>query len=115
MHEAAITRALINQVQALIPKGARVDACCIEIGELEHLDEVVMQTMWRAMIEESGLRGAALEIRQVALRVRCGACGEGYEPEDRAILFCPKCGAVRPEVLQGAGVTLRSLEVGECA
>lgn len=113
MHEAAVTGALIDQVRALVPAGSRLELCRIEVGELEHLDGPVMDTIWRAMIEGTPLEGATLRIERVALRVRCKACGREHAPEDKAILLCPACGEVRPEVLAGSGITLRSIEIEE--
>lgn len=115
MHEAAITQALLDQVRELVPEGSRLTRCRVEVGELEHLDEGVMGSLWRAMTDGSPLEGAALDVERIALLVRCKACGTDFDPEDKAILVCPACGAVRPEVLAGAGVTLRSLEVEEGA
>jgi hydrogenase nickel incorporation protein HypA/HybF len=113
LHEAAITAALVEQVRSFVPAGATLDAVRVEVGELEHLDSEVMRTLWQAMIEDTDLAGAELEIDRVALSVRCGACGEVWNPEDPAILLCPKCGVVRPEVLEGSGILLRSLSVEE--
>ena len=111
MHEAAITQALIEQVRGAIPEGATLQSCRIEVGGLEHLDPDVMETMWRASIADTALQGAQLVIDRVPVRVRCGGCAREFEPDDHAILMCPGCGSVRPELLTGAGVLLRSLEV----
>ncbi len=114
MHEGAITRALVDQVIELVPEGGRLVKCTVAVGTLEHLDALVMQTMWSAMIEGTPLAGAGLEIERVALRVRCGGgegCGAEFEPEDPAILVCPACGRVCPEVIRGSGIMLKTLEV----
>jgi hydrogenase nickel incorporation protein HypA/HybF len=111
MHEAAITQALIEQVRGAMPAGATLASCRIEVGELEHLDSDVMDTMWRGMTAASALEGARLVIDRVPVRVRCGGCDAEFEPDDHAILMCPTCGAVRPQLLAGAGVLLRSLDV----
>jgi hydrogenase nickel incorporation protein HypA/HybF len=115
MHEAAITQALIEQVESSLPRGTRLVGCRVRVGELEHLEGGVMDAIWQASIRGTGLEGARLEIEREPLRVRCGGCGDEFTPEDKAILLCPACGAVRPEVLSGTGVTLRSLEVEEDA
>ena len=111
MHEAAITQALIDQVRQAIPEGATLATCRIDVGELEHLDTLVMDTMWRAMTADTPLDGADLVIQHVPVRVRCGGCGAEFHPEDHAILICPRCHAVSPELLAGTGVLLRSLDV----
>ncbi|MCL4221249.1 MAG: hydrogenase maturation nickel metallochaperone HypA [Phycisphaerales bacterium] len=111
MHEAAITQALIEQVRAAMPPGARLQRCAVQVGELEHLDPYVMQTIWQASTANTDLRGAELVIERVALRVRCGACAREFTPADRSIMLCPSCGSVKPQLLSGTGIILRSLEV----
>lgn len=111
MHEAAITQALIEQVRAALPPDAHLQLCAVQIGELEHLDPDVMQTIWQASIADTDLQGAKLLIERVALRVRCGECGLEFMPADRSIMLCPSCGRVQPRLLAGTGIILRSLEV----
>jgi hydrogenase nickel incorporation protein HypA/HybF len=113
MHEAAITEALVEQVREFLPASATLTGVRIEVGELEHLDPVVMRTVWEVATAGTELEGAALTIERVPLSVRCRRCGTEHAPEDPAILLCPDCGAVAPEVLRGSGVVLRSLEVEE--
>jgi hydrogenase nickel incorporation protein HypA/HybF len=111
VHEAAITEALLQQVTSFLPEGGELVSVRIEIGELEHLDERVMQTAWRAATDGTDLGGAGLSIERVALIVRCRACGREHRPEDPAVLVCPRCGAVRPEVVAGSGVRLLAIDV----
>jgi hydrogenase nickel incorporation protein HypA/HybF len=113
MHEAAILSALHEQVESFTPAGASLLAVRIEVGGLEHLDPDVMTHLWEVFTAESRLTGSTLSVTRIPVRVRCGECGEEHEPEDVAVLVCPACGAVRPEVLEGSGVLLRSLEVEE--
>lgn len=111
MHEAAITQALIEQVREATPPGARLHFCTVQIGELEHLDADVMTTIWQASIADTDLYGAELRVEYMPLCVRCGACGLAFAPTDRAIMLCPACGCVQPEILSGTGIVLRSIEV----
>jgi len=113
MHEASITEALVEQVRGIVPAGAEIREVRIEVGELEHLDGDVLQAMWTAMTDETSFRGATLQIKRIPLRVRCRTCNREYAPEDTSILICPGCGVVRPEVLSGAGIMLRSIEIDE--
>lgn len=111
MHEAAITSALLEQVAAAMPPTGHLARCTVAVGRLEHLDPLVMQTIWRASTIDTRFDGAQLTILHTPLRVRCRACNHTYQPEDHAIMLCPACGRVLPEVLEGAGVILKSLEV----
>jgi len=115
LHETAIIEALVEQVRAFLPERARLRIVRVEVGALEHLDPDVMRTVWEVATTGSVLAGAGLDIERVPLDVECAACGHRHAPEDPAILICPRCDAVRPRVLAGSGVTLRSLEVDEPA
>ena len=113
MHETSIVQSVLEQVRFFMPDGAKLTSVCIEVGRLEHLDADVMQTAWTVMTEALDVAGAILTIKPVPLRVRCRACEHEYEPEEPAYMACPSCGKVQPEVLAGAGVLLRSLEVDQ--
>ena len=73
----------------------------------------VRKLAWAATTAGGELAGSNLEVSRIPIRVRCRACGAESQPEDPAILTCRSCGAVRPEVLEGSGIVLRSLEVEE--
>ncbi len=113
MHEASIIQALKEQVAPLVPAGSTLRGVRIEVGQLEHLDRVVMETVWTALTENTDLAVAELHIEYTQMRIRCKACGNEYTPEDVVYLVCPACEAVQPEVLQGTGILLRSLTVDE--
>jgi hydrogenase nickel incorporation protein HypA/HybF len=111
MHETAIAEALMEQVRPLVPAGAALRSVQIDVGELEHLDADVMRTVWSALTAGTPFDGSTLGTTRVPVRVRCRACGHEHDPRDVAILQCPACRAVQPEVLEGSGVLLRSLDV----
>jgi hydrogenase nickel incorporation protein HypA/HybF len=113
MHEAAIADALLEQVRTLVPQGTRVRSVKIEVGGLEHLDSLVLDAAWSGLTDGGPLAGTKLEVQRTPVRVRCRACEQESQPEDPAILTCRSCGAVRPEVIEGSGILLRSLEVEE--
>ena len=113
MHETAIVMALLEQVRAFLPEACVLEKVFVEVGALEHLEPEVLATVWSAFTCDTRCEGSTLVVERVPLSVRCRRCGREYDPEDIAILLCPWCGAVAPEVLRGAGVVLRSLEVEE--
>jgi hydrogenase nickel incorporation protein HypA/HybF len=50
-------------------------------------------------------------LQDVPLRVRCGACGVEFEPEDRHYMPCPSCGEfLGHDVLGGKELSIESLE-----
>ena len=111
MHEGAIAEALLEQVRKYLPDHAVLREIHIDVGRLEHLEEMVLQTFWAALTKGTDEEGSLLSIKVIALKVRCRACGMEYEPDDPSIMLCPQCDAARPEVLEGSGVVFRRMEV----
>jgi len=110
MHEMSIVESLADAVRRHLPKGARLVRAMVDVGALEHLDFMVMESAWSGLTTEPPLAGAELVLRRVDIRARCGGCGKEYVPPDPAWMVCPDCGIARPEIVRGAGVTLMSLE-----
>ncbi len=113
IHEIAIMQALLEQLRSFVPENSVLREVCVEIGRLEHLDADVMQTAWVALTKESDLAGAVLSLVYTPILVRCQTCGNEYEPAEGLLFMCPECGAARPELKQGSGVVLRSVDVDE--
>jgi hydrogenase nickel incorporation protein HypA/HybF len=113
MHEASIVESLLEQVRQFTPAGAAVRSVNIEIGGLEHLEPDVMKSAYDALTADTPMAGSVLEVGRVATIVRCRACGAEHEPEDLACMLCPECGAAAPELIQGAGVLLKSIDVDQ--
>ncbi len=113
MHEIAIAEALFEQVRTLAPPGTKVCSVSVEVGGLEHLDAQVLSAAWQSITTDGELAEALLDVQGIPVRVRCRSCNSESQPEDLAILTCAACGAVRPEVIAGSGIVLRSLEVQE--
>ncbi len=117
MHEMSIVSSLVEQVRGHVPTGSKVERVLLEVGALEHLVDAMMEAAWLGCTADTDLAGAELTIEKVSLRVRCGGCGEEFEPAELACLYCPTCGVAEPTILRGKGVILKSIEVvttGDC-
>lgn len=126
MHEMAIVTQLHNQVIRAIRQqpqpGSHVECpesigsrttVCIQVGQLEHLDHLVMTTVWQAVTADTFLAGSQLDITSLPLLVTCRHCCRDYAPEDQAILMCPYCEHIDPDVKQGTGVVLNRIFIDE--
>ena len=111
MHETAIAASLLEQVQQYISPDAVLQQVHLQIGRMEHLEETVFRTAWTALTAHTSFANSALTIEWVPLRVRCRNCQNEYTPEDQAIMLCPQCESAYPEILQGSGIILKSLDV----
>ena len=106
----SIIQSLTGQIAEHLPAKAHPQNVTITVGSLEHLDAEVMQLAWDVATRESPLQNTQLTIERVDVRVRCRSCDQEFAPLDAAYLVCPECGLARPEVLEGWGVTLKSIE-----
>ena len=122
MHEFSMVHSLADTIREHTPPGSRLVSAQVAVGELEHLDHVLLQTAWAAVMAEVswvGLPGdephdtlstaPTLELSQDPIRVRCQTCSNEYWPPDPSWMVCPDCGHARPQVLSGTGLTLLSL------
>lgn len=111
MHELSVVESLVEGVREHVPAGARLISVTIEVGTLEHLDGEIMQMAWESTIDQTPLRDATLNVERIPVEVRCRACGAVYAPLDAFALACPECDQVLPDVINGRGIVLRSLEI----
>ncbi len=111
MHETAIAASLLEQVRQYIAPEAVLQCVHLQIGRMEHLEETVFQAAWSAMTNDTPFADSTLTIEWVPILVRCRKCQGEYTPEDRAIMICPKCDSAYPEILQGSGIILKSLDI----
>ena len=67
MHEGAIAEALLEQVRAFLPTGAVLREIHIDVGRLEHLEPVVLETFWTALTKDEAEEGSVLVINSIPL------------------------------------------------
>lgn len=113
MHEIAVVQALLELAGTFVPSQQKATRVGIEVGELEHLDDSVMQTVWAAMAAETVFAQATLEIVRTPVVLVCRSCQREYAPDADALYRCPQCHAALPEVRRGSGVTLARIEMDD--
>ena len=112
MHELGITAEIIDIVIAR-SHGRKVTKVVLEIGKLSAILPDAVRFCFELCTEGTVAHGAALEIIEPAGRARCRACGLEFELE-QPFGQCG-CGCVRLEWLAGAELTIKKMEVLECA
>jgi hydrogenase nickel incorporation protein HypA/HybF len=111
MHELAVCRALVAQVDAIARgRAARVHAVHVGIGPLAGVDTNLMAHAYASATAGTAAQGSLLSIEAKPLRVRCRSCGhEGAAlPND---LTCTACGDWRTQLLSGDELLLLSVEL----
>jgi hydrogenase nickel incorporation protein HypA/HybF len=109
MHELSLAEALLQQVRRHTPDGALPRTVRIEAGPALAIEPMAMQMAWQAVIADAPFNQAALELRVLPWRMRCGDCGREWLSDDP--LDDCECGSVAT-VPDGDGhLSLLSLDV----
>lgn len=110
MHELGITRNIVAIVGDAA-KGRKVRRVTLDIGDLTGVLGEAVAFCFETVAKGTALEGAILDIRRIAGRARCDACGLEF---DQATLFSPcRCGSRRLTRLQGEELRIKSMEVEE--
>lgn len=112
MHEGSIVREILEMTSRIRLENAlqSVDTVRIEVGRMHHLVPEVMQTYFEGMrTEYQGLENAVMVIETRPLQVKCGLCGDVFEPEG-PIFMCEKCQHFDNEVISGDQLNILAVE-----
>lgn len=108
MHELAITDGVVQLVRERLGD-QRVARVRLEIGRLTAVEPEAMRFCFDVCTRGTSLDGAALEIDEVAARVRCARCGGEREVPD-GIPICA-CGSADVEIVAGNELRIKEVEV----
>jgi hydrogenase nickel incorporation protein HypA/HybF len=107
MHEIGLCEAVLAVVRD-VSGDEPVSRVRLRVGRRQAVVPDVFELCWRMVAQDTGAAEAALELADVPVRVRCGACGVEGEAGPGAIA-CAVCGS--PSVEVTAGEELEVVEV----
>ena len=112
MHEMTIAQNIIRIVEESRGKEAfeKVHCVRIEIGALAAVDSAALQFSFEAAIEHTPLQGAVLDICHIEGVALCGQCNQQVKIQ-QYYDACPLCGSYQLELLQGAEMSVKNIEV----
>lgn len=112
MHELAICRALLDEVER-VARDRRADAVkliVVRIGPLAGVEPALLRSAYPLVSAGTLAANAALVLEISRVCIRCLECGAESEVEANE-LGCAQCGAWRTRVLEGDELTLASVEL----
>lgn len=114
MHELAIANSIVNTVLGEAKKGQykTITAIGLRIGALTDIVPEALEFGFSAITAGTLLEGAKLEIENVPVLGRCGACREAFEVKG-FVFACPGCGSSNIEVEQGQELDIVYIEVDD--
>ncbi len=96
MHEMSIVHSLLEIIGQELEKHEASKLLLVRVkhGRLANVVPEAMDMAWEVMTKDTPYDGAVLEMEEVPFRVRCGGCGQEFEPDADMILLmpCPECG-----------------------
>lgn len=111
LHELSIAEAIID-VAARQADGRRVTKVRVQVGRLRQVVPSALDFSFGLVAEGTPVEGAELEMEEVPVSARCGACGwRGGLPDFP--LQCRACGSPEPEILAGEELLVESLDLEE--
>jgi hydrogenase nickel incorporation protein HypA/HybF len=108
MHEMAITESVVAAVSERIGP-ERVARVVLEIGRLSGVVPDALRFCFEICAKDTILEGAVLEIRDIAGRGHCSACGTDV-PLDALVGVCA-CGSPDLAVVAGRELRIKEVEV----
>jgi hydrogenase nickel incorporation protein HypA/HybF len=115
MHEMGIAMEILRIVQESIPAdlvGARVGRINLKVGRMSAVVPDSLRFCFKVAADKTRAQDAELAIEEVAVRVRCEACGHQWEV-DTPDFICPACGSGRVEMLSGRELDIVSIEIAQ--
>lgn len=109
MHELSIAQAIVDIVRRHAGE-ARVETVSVRVGRLRQVVPDALEFSFALCAEGTVAEGAALELEEVAIGVRCRDCGADSAPQAFP-LACERCGGCSVEVVAGEELQVESLEL----
>jgi hydrogenase nickel incorporation protein HypA/HybF len=113
MHEMSLAMEILKIVQDSIPADlvdARVQRVNLRVGRMSAVVPDSLRFCFTVVSDKTNVAGAELAIEEVAVEVRCGACGHQWLI-DAPVFVCPQCSSGQVEMLSGRELDIVSIEI----
>jgi hydrogenase nickel incorporation protein HypA/HybF len=113
MHELSIAQGILGIVkeEASTHKLARISSIKLKIGLLRAVVPEALSFCFEALVKDTPLAKAKLEIEMVPIKGRCKNCGQQFKHTQRIDFFfrCPSCGK-ELEIMTGEELYIEQIE-----
>ena len=114
MHELSIAQSIVDIVEQYVPDGREgaVESVHIRVGQLAGVVPESLEFCFSAIVSDTPLSGARLDIERVATKSRCTACDESFLIE-RPAFRCPSCGGSELKLISGTELQVVEIQLKE--
>jgi len=111
MHELSIATEVVEIVTASVADypAAKVRAVSLLIGTHSGVVPEALEFCFPLAAEGTPVEGAALQIEQVPLKIKCHNCGVG--PVAASSIQCPECGSINVSVETGREIEISTIDL----
>jgi hydrogenase nickel incorporation protein HypA/HybF len=112
MHELSVAQNIISIVKEYLPDGQKnsLKRVKVKIGKLSNILPDSLLFGFNALIKETNLEGAKLEIEHTPLKIKCSDCRGESDLEEFAF-NCPACSGNNIQVISGDELTISEIEI----
>lgn len=114
MHEFSIcdgiVKAAVEEMTALGAPAGSLKVSRVVVGRLHQIVPDNIHMAYEILTRGTLAEGSTLELRDVPVTAKCGACGWSGEIQP-PLFLCPECGSGGIEVLTGKELYLENLEI----
>jgi len=113
MHEMALATAIRDTVLRHA-EGRRVSTVRMRVGTMRQVVPESLDFYFGVVARGTLCDGSRLELQVIPSVLRCGACGESWQPEAPSFR-CPSCDRPKVELVSGGELEVESIDVEEVA
>jgi len=114
MHELGIAQNILQIIQQSVPEknAADVRGIRIRVGQLSGVVPDSLDFCFSAIIHDTEMRKAKLEIEQIPITSECRDCQNRFEMSDLEF-FCPACQSTSLELISGRELEVVEIELAD--
>jgi hydrogenase nickel incorporation protein HypA/HybF len=114
MHELSIAQSIVDIIRQYVPddQAESVRLVKIRVGPLAGVVPDSLDFCFGAIVADTKLRKARLDIEATRLRSQCTGCDEAFEVEE-ASFICPRCGSGEIKVVSGTELQVVEIELSD--
>lgn len=114
MHEMSVAQNIVDIVRQYVPGGqaVRVATVRVRVGSLSGIVTDSLDFCFSAIVADTPLGRARLDIERVPAACECQDCGVRFEPA-YLIFLCPMCGSGRARLISGNDLQVVHVELGD--
>ena len=111
MHELSIITGMFDilEEKAREHHAKRILSITIKVGKLSGAVPDLLESAFDIYKEGTLAAEARLKIESLPVKVRCGACGREFAPE-QYVFICPGCSSTDLKILEGMDLFIEKIE-----